>query len=101
MDLTTHTPSTTRLLWIAGIALGSHLGVIIIRRLARRLIFSRLGSEAKAQTVTGFVQSIGMRFTALIGFSGERVFVPNRTIANVINYPCRPSEELGHQTALS
>lgn len=163
MDLTAHTASMTRLMWIAGIAIGAHLGVIIIRRLARRLIFSRLGSEAKAQTVTGFVQSllvfilyfgafgfaldelgvplttylagasviglavsfgsqgvvqdvitgltvvfsdlldvgdmanvggqvgivqsIGMRFTALIGFSGERVFVPNRTIANVINYP--------------
>lgn len=163
MDLAAHTASMTRLMWIAGIGLGAHLGVIIIRRLARRLIFTRLGSEAKAQTVTGFVQSllvfilyfgafgfaldelgvplttylagasviglavsfgsqgvvqdvitgltvvfsdlldvgdlanvggqvgivqsIGMRFTALIGFSGERVFVPNRTIANVINYP--------------
>ena len=163
MDLTTHTPSMTRLLWIAGIALGSHLAVIIIRRLARRFLSSRLGSEAKAQTVTrfaqsmlvfvlyfgafgfgldelgvplttylagasviglavsfgsqgvvqdvitgltvvfsdvldvgdmanvggqvGIVESIGMRFTTMIGFSGERVFVPNRTIANVVNYP--------------
>jgi len=145
------------------LALGAHLGVIIIRQLTRRVLASRLGSEAKAQTVTGFaqsipvfvlyfgafgfgldelgvplttylagasviglavsfgspgvvqdvitgltvvfsdlldvgdmanvggqvgiVESIGMRFTTLIGFSGERVFVPNRTIANVINYP--------------
>lgn len=163
MDLTAHTPSMTRLMWIAGIAIGSHLGVIIIRRLVRRVLSSRLGSEAKAQTVTGFAQSllvfvlyfgafgfvldelgvplhtylagasviglavsfgsqgvvqdvisgltvvfydlldvgdmanvggkvgivdsIGIRFTTLVGFSGERVFVPNRTIANVINYP--------------
>lgn len=153
----------TRLMWIAGIALASHLGVIVIRQLARRVLSSRLGSEAKAQTVTGFaqsslvfvlyfgafgfaldelgvplttylagasviglavsfgsqgvvqdvitgltvvfsdlldvgdmanvggqigiVESIGMRLTTLVGFSGERVFVPNRTIANVVNYP--------------
>ncbi len=54
MDLTAHTPSMTRLMWIAGIAIGSHLGVIIIRRLVRRVLSSRLGSEVKAQTVTGF-----------------------------------------------
>ncbi|MGB5546182.1 MAG: mechanosensitive ion channel domain-containing protein [Polyangiales bacterium] len=163
MDLTTHSPSLTRLMWIAVIAVTAHLGVSIVRRLARHVLLSRLGSEAKAQTVTGFaqsmlvfvlyfgafgfgldelgvplttylagasviglavsfgsqgvvqdvitgltvvfsdvldvgdlanvggqvgiVESIGMRFTALIGFSGERVFVPNRTIANVVNYP--------------
>ena len=163
LDLTTHTTSLTRLMWIAVIAVAAHLGVIIIRHLTRRVLSSRLGSEAKAQTVTGFaqsmlvfvlyfgafgfgldelgvplttylagasviglavsfgsqgvvqdvitgltvvfsdlldvgdmanvggqvgiVESIGIRFTTLIGFSGERVFVPNRTIANVVNYP--------------
>ncbi|MGB5265301.1 MAG: mechanosensitive ion channel family protein [Polyangiales bacterium] len=163
MDFATHTPNLTRLIWIAVIAVTAHVGVIIIRHLGRRLLSSRLGSEAKAQTVTGFAQSllvfvlyfgafgfgldelgvplttylagasviglavsfgsqgvvqdvitgltvvfsdtldvgdmanvggqvgiverIGMRFTTLIGFAGERVFVPNRTIGNVINYP--------------
>lgn len=150
-------------MWIVAIAIAAHLGVIIIRRLVRRILASRLGSAAKAQTLTGFAQSllvfvlyfgavgftldelgvplttylagasviglavsfgsqgvvqdvitgltvvfsdvldvgdmanvggqigiienIGMRFTALVGLSGERVFVPNRTIANVVNYP--------------
>jgi small-conductance mechanosensitive channel len=35
----------------------------------------------------GIVESVGMRFTVLVNFSGARVFVPNRSIANVINYP--------------
>jgi small conductance mechanosensitive channel len=36
---------------------------------------------------TGIVEHVGMRFTVLVGFSGATVFVPNRTIAHVINYP--------------
>ena len=35
----------------------------------------------------GIVESVHMRFTVLVNFSGARVFVPNRSIANVINYP--------------
>lgn len=35
----------------------------------------------------GIVEGVGMRFTVLLNFSGARVFVPNRSIANVINYP--------------
>ncbi len=35
----------------------------------------------------GIVESVHMRFTVLINFSGARVFIPNRSIANVINYP--------------
>lgn len=35
----------------------------------------------------GIVESVGMRFTVLVNFSGARVFVPNRSIMNVINYP--------------
>ena len=35
----------------------------------------------------GIVESVGMRFTVLVHFSGARVFVPNRSIGNVINYP--------------
>ncbi len=34
----------------------------------------------------GIVERIGMRFTVLINFMGARVFVPNRSIANVVNY---------------
>jgi small conductance mechanosensitive channel len=35
----------------------------------------------------GIVEKVGMRFTVLVNFSGARVFVPNRGVANVINYP--------------
>lgn len=35
----------------------------------------------------GIVESVGMRFTTLINFSGARVYVPNRSISNVSNYP--------------
>lgn len=34
----------------------------------------------------GIVERIEMRFTVLINFMGARVFVPNRSIANVVNY---------------
>lgn len=36
---------------------------------------------------TGIVQRLGMRFTVLTTALGAEVFVPNRTITNVINYP--------------
>lgn len=35
----------------------------------------------------GIVESVGMRFTVLLHFSGARVFIPNRSITNVSNYP--------------
>ena len=35
---------------------------------------------------TGIVQKIGIRFTVLINFMGAEVFIPNRTIANVVKY---------------
>jgi small conductance mechanosensitive channel len=35
----------------------------------------------------GIVERVHMRFTVLINFSGARVYIPNRSIANVINYP--------------
>jgi small conductance mechanosensitive channel len=54
------------------------------------LIFSDLVDiddmvEISAQT--GIVQSIGMRFLILKNHLGAQVFIPNRTITNVINYP--------------
>ena len=36
---------------------------------------------------TGIVRKIGLRFTVLENALGATVFIPNRTIANVINYP--------------
>lgn len=36
---------------------------------------------------TGIIQRLGMRFTVLTTALGAEVFVPNRTITNVINYP--------------
>jgi small conductance mechanosensitive channel len=36
---------------------------------------------------TGIVQTIGMRFLVLKNYLGAEVFIPNRTITNVINYP--------------
>ena len=35
----------------------------------------------------GIVESVGLRFTVLQNFFGARVFIPNRSIANVSNYP--------------
>jgi small conductance mechanosensitive channel len=36
---------------------------------------------------TGIVERLGMRFTVLVNALGAQVFVPNRSIANVIVYP--------------
>jgi small conductance mechanosensitive channel len=36
---------------------------------------------------TGLVQKIGMRFTVLRNHLGAEVYIPNRTIGSVINYP--------------
>jgi len=38
-------------------------------------------------TVIGRVEEIGLRFTKLINFYNQEVFVPNRTIANVSRFP--------------
>jgi small-conductance mechanosensitive channel len=35
----------------------------------------------------GIVEDIGIRFTVLVNFTGAKVFIPNRTLMNVINYP--------------
>jgi len=40
-----------------------------------------------AGTVIGRVEEIGLRFTTLINFHDQIVFIPNRTIANVSRYP--------------
>jgi len=40
-----------------------------------------------ASTVIGRVEEIGLRFTKLINFHDQVVFIPNRTIANVSRFP--------------
>lgn len=54
------------------------------------VVFSDLldvGDMVEIGGQVGIVESVGMRFTVLVNFAGARVFVPNRSIANVINYP--------------
>jgi moderate conductance mechanosensitive channel len=40
-----------------------------------------------ATSVMGRVEEIGLRFTKLVNFYNQEVFVPNRTIANVSRFP--------------
>jgi len=40
-----------------------------------------------ATSVIGRVEEIGLRFTKLVNFYNQRVFIPNRTIANVSRFP--------------
>ena len=54
------------------------------------LIFSDLidvGDLVEVSGQTGVVRGITMRFVELENALGATVFVPNRTIANVVNYP--------------
>jgi hypothetical protein len=46
-----------------------------------------VGDMADVGGQVGIVQHIGIRFTELINFSGAKIFIPNRTITSVINYP--------------
>src|SRR5690606_36475468 len=54
------------------------------------LIFSDLiyvGDLVEISGQTGFVRSISMRFVEIENALGASVFIPNRTIGNVVNYP--------------
>jgi len=54
------------------------------------IIFSDLfdvGEMVEISGQTGIVKTISMRFTVLENPLGAKVFIPNRTITNVINYP--------------
>ena len=54
------------------------------------VIFSDLfqaGDLVEISGQTGLVQGIGMRFTVLLNPLGAQVFIPNRTLSNVIVYP--------------
>lgn len=157
-------PTTlNHILIIVAVVLAAHLGVILVRRGSRKVLSSGAVSQAKVQTLTGFVASIavftlyflavgfilrelgvsltayvasasvvglavsfgsqgivqdiitgltvvisdlldvgdmvevggqvgiveqvGIRFTVIRNFTGAQVYIPNRTIANVVNYP--------------
>lgn len=47
----------------------------------------QLGDLVEISGQTGLVQSITMRFTILLSPLGAQVYIPNRTLANVIVYP--------------
>jgi small conductance mechanosensitive channel len=54
------------------------------------VIFSDLfqvGDLVEISGQTGVVENIGMRFTVLLNPLGAQVFIPNRTLTNVIVYP--------------
>ena len=53
------------------------------------VIFSNLldvGDMVDIGGQVGIVERIGIRYTVLVNLSGARVFVPNRNVANVVNY---------------
>ncbi|MCG6943780.1 MAG: mechanosensitive ion channel family protein [Deltaproteobacteria bacterium] len=53
------------------------------------VVFSDLfdvGDMVEIAGQTGIVQQIGIRFTVLTNFMGAEVFIPNRTITNVVKY---------------
>ena len=47
----------------------------------------QVGDLVEISGQTGLVQSISMRFTVLLNPIGAQVFIPNRTLSNVIVYP--------------
>ena len=46
-----------------------------------------VGDMVEISGQTGLVRSTGLRFTVLENALGAMVFIPNRTIGNVVNYP--------------
>ena len=71
----------TRLILIVLVAGAAHLSVALLRRVSGRLLRSRLGSEAKALTITSFLTSVFV-FTvyfAAVGFLLAELGVPLTT----------------------
>ena len=71
------------------VAFGSQ-GVIQDLLTGITFIFSDLfdvGDMVEIGNQAGIVQRLGMRFTVLANPLGAEVFIPNRSITNVINYP--------------
>ena len=46
-----------------------------------------IGDMVEIAGQTGIVQSVGMRFTVLRNSMGANVYIPNRSLASMINYP--------------
>jgi small conductance mechanosensitive channel len=86
ISLTTYFASAT----IIGLAVGfGSQGLVQDVVTGLTVIFSDLfdvGNMVEIAGQTGIVQKIGIRFTVLSNFMGAEVFVPNRTITNVIKY---------------
>ena len=76
---------------VLGLAIGfGSQGVVQDVVTGLTFIFSDLvdvGDLVEISGQTGIVQSISMRFVELRNAMGASVFIPNRTINNVINYP--------------
>ncbi len=76
---------------VIGLAIGfGSQGVVQDVVTGLTFIFSDLvdvGDLVEVSGQTGIVKAITMRFVELENAMGARVFVPNRTISNVINYP--------------
>lgn len=76
---------------VIGLAIGfGSQGVVQDVVTGLTLIFSNLidvGDLVEVSGQTGIVKGITMRFIELQNALGASVFVPNRTISNVINYP--------------
>ncbi len=76
---------------VLGLAIGfGSQGVVQDVVTGLTLIFSDLvdvGDLVEISGQTGIVRSISMRFVELQNALGASVFIPNRTINNVINYP--------------
>ncbi len=54
------------------------------------IVFSKLfylGDMVEIAGQTGIVKNFGVRFTVLVNYMGAEIFIPNRTINNVVNYP--------------
>ena len=76
---------------IVGLAVGfGSQGLVQDVMTGLTLIFSDLfdvGEMVEISGQSGIVKSIGMRFVELENSFGARIFIPNRTIINVVNYP--------------
>lgn len=87
LSLRTYLASAT----IMGLAIGfGSQGLVQDVVTGLTLVFSDLidvGEMVEISGQTGIVRSIGMRFTTIENSMGALVYIPNRSIANVVNYP--------------
>jgi small conductance mechanosensitive channel len=76
---------------VMGLAIGFGLqGLVQDVIIGLTLVFSDLidvGEMVEISGQTGIVRRIGMRFTGIENSFGAQVFIPNRTITSVVNYP--------------